>query len=60
MPTYEYRCVDCHHVWERTEPMAQHEEAARRGSAPPPCPECQSTRTEQAFSAFFAKTARKS
>ena len=24
MPTYEYRCRDCHHVFDRVEPLASH------------------------------------
>jgi putative FmdB family regulatory protein len=60
MPTYEYRCVDCHHVWERTASMAQHAEVSRRDTEPPPCPQCQGAQTEQVLSAFFAKTSRKS
>jgi putative FmdB family regulatory protein len=59
MPTYEYRCVDCDHVWERTEPMTEHA-AASGAAARPPCPRCEGSRTEPVFSAFFAKTARKS
>jgi putative FmdB family regulatory protein len=54
MPTYEYRCADCHEVFEHRVRMAD------KTDAPPPCPGCKSQRVEQVFSAFFAKTARKS
>jgi putative FmdB family regulatory protein len=60
MPTYEYRCLDCHEVWERTENMAEHEQVAGRDVAPPQCPRCQGVNVEQVFSPFFAKTSRKS
>lgn len=33
MPVYEYRCLSCEH---------QFEEWQEVGSAPPPCPQCQS------------------
>jgi putative FmdB family regulatory protein len=54
MPTYEYRCLDCHEVFEQPAKMAEHD-AAR-----PICPACGSKKVEQVFSAFFAKTSRKS
>lgn len=54
MPTYEYRCKDCHEVFEHRVRMADH------GATPPPCTACGGQRVEQVFSAFFAKTARKS
>jgi len=60
MPTYEYRCMDCGEIWERTEHIAEHEEVAVHTIAPPHCPHCDSPRVEPAFSAFFAKTTRKS
>lgn len=60
MPNYEYRCLDCGKVWERTEHIAEHEEIVARGASPPSCPACGGERVEQEFSAFFAKTNRKS
>ena len=53
MPTYEYRCRDCHHVFDRREPLAEH------GEKPPACPKCRSRHVEQVFTPFFAKTAQK-
>lgn len=60
MPTYEYRCLDCGKMWERTEHIAEHEEVAVHASPAPRCPQCKSERVEPLVSAFFAKTARKS
>jgi putative FmdB family regulatory protein len=54
MPVYEYRCLDCHEIFERTEPMSEH------ASIHPACPRCEGTNVEQVFSQFFAKTDRKS
>lgn len=60
MPVYEYRCMDCGETWERTEHIEEHDEVAHHAVAPPPCPGCKGNRVEQVFSAFFAKTAKKS
>lgn len=60
MPTYEYRCLDCHHVWDRTEHMAEHREVTEHTAPAPHCPQCDGEHIEQVFSAFFAKTDRKS
>jgi putative FmdB family regulatory protein len=54
MPTYEYRCITCGKVFERQESMSEH------GKSPPICPQCQGKQVEPVFSAFFAKTSRKS
>jgi putative FmdB family regulatory protein len=54
MPTYEYRCRDCHQVFDRVEPLADH------GSKRPPCPKCKSKNVEQVLTSFFAKTSHKS
>lgn len=54
MPTYEYRCLDCHNVFDRTEPLAEH------GHRRPECPKCKSKKVEQVFTPFFAKTSHKS
>jgi putative FmdB family regulatory protein len=54
MPTYEYRCQNCGETFERRERIAEHE------AATPKCPKCGSDRVERAFSAFYAKTSKKS
>jgi putative FmdB family regulatory protein len=54
MPTYEYRCRDCHHVFDRVEPLAEH------GHSHPACPKCRSKKVEQVLTSFFAKTSHKS
>jgi putative FmdB family regulatory protein len=53
MPTYEYRCRDCHHVFDRVEPLAEH------GGKHPGCPKCKSKNVEQLLTPFFAKTSHK-
>ncbi|HSJ16244.1 MAG TPA: zinc ribbon domain-containing protein [Longimicrobiales bacterium] len=55
MPIYEYRCLDCHEVWTRTEHIDEH-------VAPHEvrCPRCDSAKVEQNLTPFFAKTSRKS
>lgn len=54
MPTYEYRCLECHHVFDRAEPLAEH------GRTRPECPKCKSKKAEQVLTPFFAKTSHKS
>ena len=54
MPTYEYRCLECGEVFDRAEHIDDHP------TAHPQCPRCKSEKVEQVFTAFFAKTARKS
>jgi putative FmdB family regulatory protein len=54
MPTYEYRCRECHHVFDRIEPIAEH------GHTHPACPKCKSKKVEQVLTSFFAKTSHKS
>ena len=54
MPTYEYRCRECGHVFDRVEPLAEH------GQIHQPCPQCKSRRVEQVLTSFFAKTGHKS
>jgi putative FmdB family regulatory protein len=54
MPTYEYRCRDCHEVFDRAEPLAEH------GAKSPHCPKCRSKNVEQVLTPFFAKTSHKS
>jgi putative FmdB family regulatory protein len=53
MPTYEYRCRDCHHVFDRVEPLAEH------GDKRPTCPKCKGRHVEQVLTPFFAKTSHK-
>jgi len=54
VPTYEYRCKDCGHVFDRVEHLDEH------ANAHPVCPKCQSKQVEPVLTAFYAKTARKS
>jgi putative FmdB family regulatory protein len=54
MPTYEYRCETCGGSFERHESIRENEIAEVR------CPECGSENVARVFSAFFAKTSRKS
>jgi putative FmdB family regulatory protein len=54
MPTYEYRCRDCHEVFDRVEPLAEH------GDKSPTCPKCKRKHVEQVLTPFFAKTSHKS
>jgi putative FmdB family regulatory protein len=53
MPTYEYRCRECHQVFDRVEPLAEH------GDKKPNCPRCKSKSVEQVLTSFFAKTSHK-
>jgi putative FmdB family regulatory protein len=53
MPTYEYRCKDCGHAFERVERMSEH-------TAAPKCPKCGSANVEWVPAPFYAKTSRKS
>jgi putative FmdB family regulatory protein len=54
MPTYEYRCETCDEIFERRERIAEHEVAEAK------CPKCGSEKVIRAFSAFYAKTSKKS
>ena len=54
MPTYEYRCAKCGKKFERHENVKEHEKHHAR------CPKCGSKRVAQVFSAFYAKTSKKS
>jgi putative FmdB family regulatory protein len=54
MPTYTYQCEKCGKKFSRTEVMSAH--GTRRVS----CPKCKSTKVEQVFRGFYAKTAKKS
>ena len=54
MPTYQYRCSKCGHVFELVEHLAEHEAAHLR------CPKCQSETVQHHPTQFFAKTSKKS
>ena len=54
MPIYEYHCLKCGAEFERSEHIEQHEKVRPR------CPKCKSSRVEQVYTSFFAKTAKKS
>jgi putative FmdB family regulatory protein len=54
MPTYEYRCKQCGHVFERSEHVAEHEKSH------PPCPKCRNQEVEPVLADFYAKTSKKS
>lgn len=54
MATYEYRCRECEHTFERREPISEH-----RSGGHPECPSCGSRKTRQLMSPFFADTAKK-
>lgn len=52
MPAYEYACSTCRHVF-----TIEHRMSA---AVKPSCPKCQSRAVQQRFSAFYAKTIKKS
>ena len=54
MPTYEYRCAKCGKRFSRLESISAH------GRRHPGCPKCKSAKVTQVFSAFYAKTVKKS
>jgi putative FmdB family regulatory protein len=54
MPIYEYRCTTCRKRFTVSMPISRH------GRTRPACPKCGSKAVAQVFSAFFAKTVRKS
>ena len=54
MPTYEYRCEKCGKRFSVVQAITAH------GRKRPACPKCKSVKVEQIFSAFFAKTTKKS
>ncbi len=52
MPTYDYQCRDCEHVFEIRATFKQKEAGLQ-----PECPECHSTVTQQAFrSVMFVRS----
>lgn len=54
MPTYEYRCADCSHGFTVVLSISEHDKAKLQ------CPRCNSEHVQQAVSAVFVKTSRKS
>ena len=54
MPTYEYRCEKCKKSFTRIENISSH------GRKKLTCPKCKSANVSQVFSAFYAKTVKKS
>jgi putative FmdB family regulatory protein len=54
MPTYEYRCETCNEIFEQRESIAEHE------TAKPQCTKCGGEKVTRAFSAFYAKSSKKS
>lgn len=53
MPTYQYRCAKCGHLFERNEHLAEHAKAHH-------CPKCRSQRVESVLADFYARTSKKS
>jgi len=54
MPIYEYRCTKCRKHFSQQEAIEEH------GRKRPACPKCKSRAVERVYTAFFAKTVRKS
>jgi len=54
MPLYEYRCEACQKEFSVVQTMTEHE---KRNVV---CPACNSRQVVQKYSAFFAKTSKKS
>jgi len=54
MPTYDYKCEKCGHQFSRIETIAAHERSKVT------CPKCRAATVTRVFSAFYAKTVRKS
>ncbi len=54
MPSYDYRCEECHKSFTVVLTMDQHDHRKVR------CPKCGSKRVRQKVSTFFAVTSRKS
>lgn len=50
MSTYDYKCQDCGHQFEKSMPIHDHDKYE------PVCPKCNSKKVQQLFGAFFAKT----
>jgi putative FmdB family regulatory protein len=54
MPIYEYRCENCAKVFSIQLSMSEHE----KGNIT--CPDCKEARIVPQYSAFYAKTSKKS
>ena len=54
MPTYEYKCQDCHSSFETILTLAVHDRE------PVACPKCGSKNVQQGFTAFYPVTSKKS
>jgi len=54
MPVYEYQCKDCDKTFSLRLHMEEHDKKR------PKCPKCGSRKLTQKYSAFFAKTDKKS
>jgi putative FmdB family regulatory protein len=53
MPTYDYRCKQCGHEFERVERLSEHAGSHR-------CPKRGSDQVEHVMTHFYADTSRKS
>ncbi|GAB4239367.1 MAG: hypothetical protein Kow00109_14190 [Acidobacteriota bacterium] len=56
MPTYEFRCLKCDHVFTELLTVAEYEKQAKKGFR---CPKCQSRKVEQHL-AVQVQTSKKS
>ena len=54
MPIYEYRCEKCSQTFSVKMSMAEHEQGSIA------CPSCKKSRVVPQYSAFYAKTSKKS
>jgi putative FmdB family regulatory protein len=54
MPTYEYRCQKCGNNFSVTMHIAEHDQERTT------CPACKGTSIVQQYTAFYAKTSKKS
>lgn len=54
MPTYEYLCENCAKMFSIQVSMSEHEKGDIK------CPYCKGNRVVQQYSAFYAKTSKKS
>ncbi len=54
MPIYDYTCLKCGHIFQKTEKISEH------GAKKVRCPKCKSVRVEQSYGNVFVKTSKKS
>jgi putative FmdB family regulatory protein len=54
MPTYEYECEKCGHIYSLTVSLREREKLKPR------CPKCKSTKSRQVLSSFHTVTSKKS